>query len=130
MRLKHLLYITAIICAVAEIGMALYAMYWGDIIKEIAYAEHTVADSDVLVLKALNLALPVGVGCLALLLYTWRIDAIGGFGFFFAVVFHLIGYDLNVRAVKKVYGDQTEMHQVTWWIPGEGPSLVETAGAS
>ena len=30
MRLKHILYALTLVCALAEIGMALYAMHWGE----------------------------------------------------------------------------------------------------
>lgn len=119
MRLKHFLFLTALVCALAEIGMALYAMHWGDVIADIAYAEKVQPDSELLVVRALNFALPLGVACMGLLLYTWRMDAIGGFGLSVALVLHFIGFDLNVRAVKKVYGDHTELSQVTWWAPVE-----------
>lgn len=117
MRLKHFLYILALGCALAEIGMALYSMYWGEIIKDIAYAEKTEVPSEMLIVKSLNFAMPAGVLCLALLLYIRKVDSIGGFGFLVAVVFHLIGLDLNLRAVKKVYGEKTPLENVTWWMP-------------
>ena len=46
-------------------------------------------------------------------------DAIGGFALFMAVVLHMIGVDLNVRAVKKVYGAGTPLASVTWWAPSQ-----------
>jgi hypothetical protein len=119
MRLKHLLYIITIICAFAEIGMALYAMHWGEIIKDIAYADQGKVDSEGAIVRALNVALPAGICCIALLLYTWKIDSIGGFALFFAIVMHMIGVDLNVRAVKKVYGNGTPLASITWWAPAD-----------
>jgi hypothetical protein len=119
MRLKHFLFLTALVCAFAEIGMALYAMHWGDVIADIAYAENIQPNSELLVVRSLNYALPLGAVCMVLLLYTWRMDAIGGFGLAVALVLHFIGFDLNVRAVKKVYGDHTSLSQVTWWAPVE-----------
>lgn len=117
MRLKHILYTLCIACALAEIGMALYAMHWGSVIKEIALAEQRQPDSELILVKALNFALPVGIGCMALLVWTWKVDSIGGFALFAAVIMHMIGFDLNVRAVKKVYGEGTPLAQVTWWAP-------------
>ncbi len=117
MRFKHFLYIATLVCALAEIGMALYAMHWGSIIKEIAYAEHTQTEGELAIVRALNIALPAGVCCIGLLLYTWKVDSIGGFALFLAVVMHMIGVDLNMRAVKKVYGSGTPLANVTWWAP-------------
>jgi hypothetical protein len=130
MRLKHFLYLTALFCALAEIGMALYAMHWGDVIKDIAYADKTQPDNELIVVKSLNYALPVGIVCLALLLYIWRADSVGGFSLLVAVVLHFIGFDLNVRAVKKVYGDKTDLSEVAWWAPKEkNPPAGRTAPA-
>lgn len=117
MRLKHYLFFGTILCALIEIGMALYAMYWGNIIQDIAYAEHYDPHSELIIVKALNIALPIGFCCIGLLVYTWRVDSIGGFALFFAVVMHLIGLDLNVRAMKQVYGSGTPLASVTWWVP-------------
>jgi hypothetical protein len=117
MRLKHFLYAATLVCALAEIGMALYAMHWGSILKEIQWADQRQPDSELIVIKALNFALPLGLCCLALLLYTWRVDSIGGFAFLLAVAMHMIGLDVNVRAVKKVYGASTPLASVTWWVP-------------
>jgi hypothetical protein len=119
MRLKHYLYIATLFCALAEIGMALYAVHWGSILKEIALVEHRQPDSELIVVKALNIALPLGLCCLGMLVYTWRVDSIGGFAFFLAVVMHMIGLDLNVRAVKQVYGTGTPLASVTWWAPAD-----------
>jgi hypothetical protein len=127
MRLKHLLYLATIICAFAEIGMALYAMHWGEIIKDIAYADQGQVNSEGAVVRALNVALPVGVCCIAMLLYTWKVDSIGGFALFFAVVMHMIGLDLNVRAVKKVYGSGTPLASVTWWAPSDSQTRQDAA---
>lgn len=119
MRLKHFLYSVTILCAFAEIGMALYAMHWGSILQEIALAEQRQPDSELAVVKALNIALPAGVCCLALLIYTWKVDSVGAFALFMAAALHMIGFDLNVRAVKKVYGNGTPLADVTWWAPQE-----------
>ena len=125
MRLKHYLYIAALFCALAEIGMALYAMHWGNILNEIALAEHRHPDSELIVVKSLNIALPVGLCCLALLVYIWRVDRIGSLAFFLAVVMHMIGIDLNVRAVKQVYGAGTPLASITWWAPAEDSWAAE-----
>ena len=119
MRLKHFLYLATLFCALAEIGMALYAMHWGNIVKEIALADHAQPESELIVVKALNIALPLGLCCLGLLAYTWKVDSIGGFAFFFAIVMHMIGLDLNVRAAKQVYGAGTPLASVAWWAPAE-----------
>lgn len=128
MRLKHFLFLTALACAFAEIGMALYSMYWGEIIKDIAYAEKTVVPSELLVVKALNYVMPTGIACLVLLLYTRKADPMSGFGMFIAVVFHLIGLDMNLRAVKHVFGSQTPLENVTWWMPHD-KSRTDTPAA-
>lgn len=126
MRLKHFLYSITILCALAEIGMALYAMHWGSILEEIALAEHIQPDSEMLVVKALNIALPSGLCSMALLIYTWKIDSIGAFALFMAGALHMIGFDLNARAVKKVYGNGTPLADVTWWAPAEKPAAQQT----
>jgi hypothetical protein len=129
MRLKHFLYILTLACAFAEIGMALYAMHWGDILKDIDYAEKVHPDGEMAVVRALNFALPAGICCILLLLYTWKVDSIGGFALFLAVVMHMIGLDLNVRAVKQVYGSGTPLASVTWWVPDNHPPREEQAAA-
>lgn len=127
MRLKHILYLITILCALAEIGMAVYAMHWGSILQEIALAEQIQPDSELAVIKSLNIALPAGVCCLGLLIYTWKIDSIGAFALFMAAALHMIGFDLNVRAVKKVYGNGTPLADVTWWVPSENTVKDELA---
>lgn len=119
MRLKHILYALTLVCALAEIGMALYAMHWGDIIQQMAWNEQGNPNSELLVVKSLNIALPLGLICMWLLVWIWKMDAIGGFALFMAVVLHMIGVDLNVRAVKKVYGAGTPLASVTWWAPSQ-----------
>jgi hypothetical protein len=119
MRLKHYLYAVTLICAVAEIGMALYAMHWGEVIRHISWTEQKDPESEMLIVQALNIALPVGVCCIGLLIWTWKVDAIGGFALFMAAVLHLVGLDLNLRAVKKIYGNGTPLASVTWWAPEE-----------
>ncbi len=132
MRLKHFLYLVTIACALAEIGMALYAMHWGSILQEIAYSDHSQPQSEMIILRALNIALPAGVLCIAFLIYTWKIDSIGAFWLLMAATLHMIGFDLNVRAVKKVYGNGTPLADVTWWTPkdkaaGDGAAWDEHA---
>ena len=119
MRLKHFLYAITLVCALAEIGMALYAMYWGDILKEVQWADQRYPESEFIVVQALNFALPAGICCIGLLIWTWKIDAIGGFALFMAASLHMIGFDLNVRAVKKVYGNGVPLASVTWWAPAD-----------
>ena len=117
MRLKHFLFLISLGCALAEIGMAVYAMHWGSIIEQIANAEKSQPASELLIVRALNIAVPAGIACLGLLIYTRKIDSIGGFAMLMAAVLHMIGLDLNVRAVKKVYGSGTPLAEVTWWAP-------------
>ena len=119
MRLKHFLFLVCLACALAEIGMAVYAMHWGGIIEQIANAEKSQPASELLIVKALNIAVPAGLSCLGLLIYTWKVDSIGGFALLMAAALHLIGIDLNVRAVKQVYGDGTPLADVTWWAPAD-----------
>ncbi len=119
MRLKHFLFLTTLFCALAEIGMAIYAMHWGDVIKHMAWYEQPGPDNELIVVQALNYALPLGILCIALLLWTWKVDSIGGFAIFIAVVLHLIGVDLGVRAVTKVYGPNVPLAKVAWWAPSE-----------
>lgn len=119
MRLKHFLFLVCLACALAEIGMAVYAMHWGGIIEQIANAEKSQPASELLIVRALNIAVPAGIACLGLLIYTWKIDSIGGFALLMAAALHMIGLDLNVRAVKKVYGSGTPLAEVTWWAPAD-----------
>ena len=119
MRLKHFLYMLTLVCALAEIGMALYANYWGDVLKEVAWSNQQHPESELIVVRALNVALPVGVCCIALLIWTWKVDAIGGFPLVAVGILHMIGFDLNVRAVKRFYGHSTPLAEVTWWAPDE-----------
>lgn len=123
MRLKHFLFLTTLFCAIAEIGMALYAMHWGDVIKNMAWYEQPAPDSELIVVQALNYALPVGICCIGLLLWTWKVDSIGGFAIFLALVLHMIGIDLGVRAVSKVYGSGTPLARVTWWAPSKNSTM-------
>lgn len=127
MRLKHILYSITILCALAEIGMAIYAMHWGDVLKDVVWTNQPAPDSELLLMKALNVALPVGILCIALLIWTWKIDAVGGFGMLLAVALHMIGVDINVRAVKKIYGAGTSLAQVTWWAPADDARHPEAA---
>ena len=126
MRLKHFLYLVSIVCALAEIGMALYAMHWGSVLQEIAFAEQNDPDSELIIVRALNIALPAGLCCLGFLIYTWKIDCIGAFALLMAAALHMIGLDLNLRAVKKVYGSGTPLADVTWWVPSEKPAVGQT----
>jgi len=123
MRLKHFLFLTTLFCALAEIGMALYAMHWGEVIKNMAWYEQAAPQSELIVVQALNYALPVGICCIGLLLWTWKVDSIGGFAIFLALVLHMIGFDLSVRAVGKVYGSGTPLAKVTWWAPSENSTV-------
>ena len=123
MRLKHFLYLVTLVCALAEIGMALYAMHWGSILQDIAFAEKNDPDSELIIVRALNIALPAGLCCLGMLIYTWKIDCVGAFALLMAAALHMIGLDLNLRAVKKVYGNGTPLADVTWWVPSDKPTV-------
>jgi len=130
MRLKHYLFLITLFCAFAEIAMAVYATHWGEILRDISFAEKRMPDSEMLIIKALNFALPLGCFCLLLLLYIWRVDKIGEFAILFAVVLHMIGFDLNVRAVKKFYGEGIPLANVTWWAPAEDNHSANLSGGA
>ena len=130
MRLKHYLYFGTLACAVLEVVCALYAMFWGDITAQIQAAQFGDPDNEWIVIRNLNIFLPVGVLCLGMLLYTWRVDAIGGFALFFAVMLHVAGLDLNLRAVRKVYGEGTSLEKVTWWVPQSDKSGTQNLSNS
>lgn len=74
MQFKHLLYWTAVGCAICQILLALYSRFYGDVAVQIQAAQMESGEMELAVVKALNYALPVGVACLGLLLYSWKIN--------------------------------------------------------
>lgn len=117
MQFKHLLYWTAVCCAVAQILMALYSRYYGIVAEQITAATLAPAQTELAVVKALNYALPVSVGCLLLLLYTWKINKVGGFAMLVAVALQGAAMDLNLRAARFAFGEETALASITWWAP-------------
>jgi len=126
MRLKDLLYWTAVVCAVAQILMSLYARFYGDVAGEIQAAVVASPDSELAVVKGLNYAFPVGVGCLLLLIYSWNINRVSGFAMVFAVGLQVAAADLNLRAARHVFGQETSLASIAWWAPGDkAPTVPE-----
>ena len=108
-----------LICALAEIEMALYVLYWGEILSQITFATQQNVESELTLANSLNVALPIGVICVGLLFWLRKTDNIGGFALTGLVLLHLVGYDLNTRAVRKVYGQDAQLASLTWWMPAE-----------
>lgn len=126
MQFKHYLLLTALISSLGQIALSLYARFYGDLALEIQAADPLPVDQTrVAVLNALNFALPVGVGCIALLVYTWKINRIGVFALAFAVGLQVIATDLNLRAIRHVFGQETELSSVAWWAPKEESAPIE-----
>ena len=119
MQFKHFLYWTAVGCAGCQVLLALYARFYGEIAEQIQAASVAPADSELAVVKALNYAMPVGVACLALLLYTWKINKVGGFALVFALGLQAAALDLSLRAARHVFGEQTTLASIAWWAPKE-----------
>ena len=71
------------------------------------------------IVKALNYAMPVGIGCLLFLLYTWKINKVGGFALVFALGLQAAAMDLSLRAARHVFGEQTTLASIAWWAPKE-----------
>ncbi len=117
MQFKHLLYWTAVVCAVGQILLALYSRFYGEVAAQIQAATVTSGDTELAVVKALNYALPISVGCLCLLLYTWKYNKVGGFAMVLAIGLQAAALDLSLRAAKHVFGEETSLASITWWAP-------------
>ena len=115
--MKYFLYWGAVCCAVGQLLLALYARFYGDIAAEIQAADLVPNESEFAIVKALNYALPVGVACIGLLIYTWKIDRVGGIAFCFAIGLQAVAMDLNLRAVRHVFGEKVALDKVAWWYP-------------
>ena len=85
MQFKYFLYWTAVGCAGCQMLLALYARFYGGIAEQIQGAPLAPAESELAVVQALNYAMPVGIGCLLFLCYTWKINKVGGFALVFAL---------------------------------------------
>ena len=128
MQFKHFLYWGAVGCAVGQLLLALYARFYGDIAAQIQAAEMPAGESELAIVKALNYALPIGVGCMALLLYTWKINRVGGFALVFALGLQAAAMDLNLRAVRHVFGQEVKLESVAWWYPTQETVASITGG--
>lgn len=119
MQFKNLLYWTAVVCAVCQIVMALYSRYFTEVTDNITSVKIVVQGSEQAVVKALNYAMPVGVGCLALLLYTRKVNPMNGVAMLTALGLQAVALDLNLRAARHVFGEETALASITWWAPKE-----------
>ncbi len=119
MQFKYFLYWTAVGCAGCQVLLALYARFYGEIAEQIQGAMLAPAESELAVVKALNYAMPVGIGCLLFLLYTWKINKVGGFALVFALGLQAAAMDLSLRAARHVFGEQTTLASIAWWAPKE-----------
>ena len=117
MQFKHVLYWSAILCAVGQVLLALYARFYGDIAAQIESAELAPYYGELAIFKALNHALPIGVCCIALLLYTWQLNNVGRFALGSAIILQAVAMDLNLRAVRHVFGNEVQLETVAWWYP-------------
>lgn len=119
MQFKYFLYWTAVGCAGCQVLLALYARFYGEIAEQIQGASLAPAESELAVVKALNYAMPVGIACLLFLLYTWKINKVGGFALVFALGLQAAAMDLSLRAARHVFGEQTTLASIAWWAPKE-----------
>ena len=117
MQFKHVLYWSAILCAVGQLLLALYARFYGEIAARIETAELAPDYAELAMVKALNYALPISVCCLGLLLYTWKLNHVGRFALGIAIMLQTIAMDLNLRAVRHVFGNDVKLETVAWWYP-------------
>jgi hypothetical protein len=85
-------------------------------------------DSEMAVVKAMNYALPIGVGCILMLLYTWKINRVGGVAMVFAIGMQVAALDLNLRAMRYVFGQDTSLSSVAWWAPADKAAQTQEAG--
>ena len=119
MRFKHLLFTTSLVCGVAATIMSLYAMHWTDVVSRIDYVGTVSVESEMVLMRALNFVMPLGIFCIGLLLWVWRADRMGVFAMLLLIVSNLIAVDLGLRAVKKVHGEKIALSKVAWWAPQE-----------
>ena len=119
MQFKYFLYWTAVGCAGCQVLLALYARFYGEIAEQIQGATLAPAESELAVVKALNYAMPLGIACLLFLLYTWKINKVGGFALVFALGLQAAALDLSLRAARHVFGEQTTLASIAWWAPKE-----------
>lgn len=119
MQFKHLLYWTAVGCSAFQIVLALYSRYYGEVAELITSATVAPVQSELAVVKALNYAMPVSVACLAMLLYTWKYNKVGGVAFLIAVGIQVAAVDLNLKAARHVFGEKTSLASIAWWAPSE-----------
>ena len=116
MQFKTFLYWTAVLSGIGQILVALYSRYYGSIAELIQSAQPP-GEIEMAVVKALNYALPLGVGCLALLLYTRKQNTIAADAMLLAIALQVAGAHLNISAVKSVLGEEATLASVTWWAP-------------
>ncbi len=119
MQFKHVLYWGAVCCAIGQVLLALYARFYEGIAVQIQAGEAAPAHCEQAVFNALNYALPVGVGCLALLIYTWKYNTVGGVALLVALALQAAALDLNIRAVEHIYGAEARLDSLAWWFPSQ-----------
>ena len=119
MQFKYFLYWTAVGCAGCQMLLALYARFYGGIAEQIQGAPLAPAESELAVVQAMNYAMPVGIGCLLFLCYTWKINKVGGFALVFALGLQAAAMDLSLRAARHVFGEKTTLASIAWWAPKE-----------
>jgi hypothetical protein len=122
MQFKHFLYWTAVCCAVCQIVMALYSRYFVEVTDNITSVKIAMEGSELGVVQALNYLMPLGVGCLALLIYTRKVNQMNGIAILMALCLQAVAVDLNLRAARHVFGEETSLASLTWWAPKESNS--------
>lgn len=127
MQFKYILYWGAVLCAVGQVLLALYARFYGDVAAQIETAELVSGDGELAVVKALNYALPVSVACIAMLLYTRKFNHVGGMALAMAIGLQAAAMDLNLRAVRHVFGQDVQLETVAWWYPDKA-TLAKFSG--
>ena len=119
MQFKHFLYWSAILSAVGQLLLALYARFYGEIAAQIQMGGLAPDYGELAMVKALNYALPISVCCLGLLLYTWKLNHVGRFALAIVIMLQTIAMDLNLRAVRHVFGNDVKLETVAWWYPDQ-----------
>lgn len=121
MRIPTLLYLVTFICALSEIGMGLHAAHWNDVVAELNAAALPKADSEMTILRALNIALPIGVATLLVLLRMRKTADFSGFALWLVAGLHLWGVNLNLDAADTVFGAKAPLETLAWWAPASNP---------
>lgn len=111
-----MLYSIAVLSGMVQILSASYSLHYHDIAELVRNAELPIG-SRLSLFNALNYTLPLGVGCVALLVYTRKLNDMGGVALLFALGLQTAALEVNLRAAKQVFGEETALAAITWWAP-------------